>query len=174
MTSTHIPPNQLNVLWRWWGREQNSRQPRFHTITTKHGMERVDVRNSNIKNTWIDGNFVWGMFLLWKATVSTYTEGLHSKLWKLAGKAHPNIYTRQSPSSSQSRQIVTEISLMQACVGCITNCIYKLSKIAFKFRWNGHVTILWEMGINRLSISHPLYDTENNPQWYLIGSGLWD
>lgn len=49
-------------------------------------------RNSNIKNTWIDGNFVWGMFLLWKATVSTYTEGWQSKLWRLAGKAHPNIY----------------------------------------------------------------------------------
>ena len=43
------------------------------------------------------------------------TEGWHSKLRKLAGKAHPNIY--EAVTLFKSEQAATEVSIMQLAAG---------------------------------------------------------
>ena len=66
------------------------------------------------KTTWFDGMFpvcMWNVYALEGPRTNNHAEGWHSKVQKLAGKAHPNIY--EAVTLFQSEQIATEVSIMQ-------------------------------------------------------------
>ena len=75
-------------------------------------------REDFFQNTWLDGNFpirVWNVYSMEGARTNNNTEGWHSKLRKLAGKAHPNIY--EAVTLSKSEQAATEVIIMQLAAG---------------------------------------------------------
>ena len=70
------------------------------------------------QNTWLDGNFpirMWNVYSMEGPRTNNNTEGWHSKLRKLAGKAHPNIY--EAVTLFKSEQAATEVSIMQLAAG---------------------------------------------------------
>ena len=63
------------------------------------------------QNTWLDGNFpirMWNVYSMEGPRTNNNTEGWHSKLRKLAGKAHSNIY--EAVTLFKSEQAATEVS----------------------------------------------------------------
>ena len=70
------------------------------------------------QNTWLDGNFpicMRNIYSMEGPRTNNNTEGWHSKLRKLAGKAHPNIY--EAVILFKSEQAATEVSIMQLAAG---------------------------------------------------------
>ena len=68
--------------------------------------------------TWPDGMFpvrMWNVYALEGPRTNNHVEGWHSKVRKLAGKAHPNIY--EAVTLFQSEQAATEVSIMQLAAG---------------------------------------------------------
>ena len=60
--------------------------------------------------------FVRGMFIHKRVPcINNKAEGWHSKIKKLAGKSHPNIY--EAVTLFKSEQAATEVSLMQLAAG---------------------------------------------------------
>ena len=86
------------------------------TSLCEGGMERIDGGSREdffqyFQNTWLDGNFpirMWNVYSLEGPCTNNNTEGWHSKLRKLAGKAHPNIY--EAVTLFKSEQAATEVS----------------------------------------------------------------
>ena len=77
-----VPPTFVRVAWRGL----MGKAPAFGN--------REDFFQY-FQNTWLDGNFpirMWNVHSLEGPRTNNNTEGWHSKLRKLAGKAHPNIY----------------------------------------------------------------------------------
>ena len=61
------------------------------------------------QNTWLDGSFpigMWNVYSMEGPRTNNNTEGWHSKLRNLAGKAHPNIY--EAVTLFKSEQAATE------------------------------------------------------------------
>ena len=58
---------------------------------------------------------MWNMYALEGPRTNNHAEGWHSKVQKLAGKAHPNIY--EAVTLFQSEQATTEVSIMQLAAG---------------------------------------------------------
>ena len=70
------------------------------------------------QQTWITGNFptaMWNVFTLDGPRTNNNAEGWHSKIRKLAGKAHPNIY--EAVSLFKAEQAATEVTLLQLAGG---------------------------------------------------------
>ena len=70
------------------------------------------------QDNWIEGNYplcMWNMYSLDGPRTNNNTEGWHSKIRKLAGKAHPNIY--EAVELFKAEQTATEVSLMQLAAG---------------------------------------------------------
>lgn len=91
--------------------------------------------------TWLHGAFpvrMWNVQYLDGACTNNHAEGWHSKVRKLVGKAHPNIY--EAVSLFQAEQAATEISLMQLAAGGLLvrrrkyrNCDKRLQTIKEKY-----------------------------------------
>ena len=58
---------------------------------------------------------MWNMYSLDGPRTNNNTEGWHSKIRKLAGKAHPNIY--ETVELFKAEQTATEVSLIQLAAG---------------------------------------------------------
>ncbi len=58
---------------------------------------------------------MWNMYALEGPRTNNHAEGWHSKVRKLAGKAHPNIY--EAVTLFQSEQAATEVIIMQLAAG---------------------------------------------------------
>ena len=58
---------------------------------------------------------MWNVYSLDGPRTNNHAEGWHSKVRKLAGKAHPNIY--EVVSLFKSEQAATEVPLMQVAAG---------------------------------------------------------
>ena len=100
-----VPPTFVRVAWRGLMGEA----PAFGN--------REDFFQ-NFQNTWLDGNFpirMWNVYSMEGPRTNNNTEGWHSKLRKLAGKAHPNIY--EAVTLFKSEQAATEVSIMQLAAG---------------------------------------------------------
>ena len=104
-----VPPMFLRVAWRGLKGEAPvfANQEEFFQY---------------FQDTWIDGNFpvhMWNVHSLDGPHVHTnnHAEGWHSKVRKLAGKVHPNIY--KVVSLFKSEQAATVVTLMQvrSCLG---------------------------------------------------------
>ena len=69
------------------------------------------------QDNWIEGNYPlrMNMYSLDGPRTNNNAEGWHSKICKLAGKAHPNIY--KAVELFKAEQTATEVSLMQLAVG---------------------------------------------------------
>ena len=66
---------------------------------------------------YVEGNYplcMWNMYSLDAPCTNNNTEGWHSKIHKLAGKAYPSIYKAEL---FKAEQIATEVSLMQLAAG---------------------------------------------------------
>ena len=59
---------------------------------------------------------MWNMYSLDGPHTNNNAEGWHSKICKLAGKAHPNIY-KLAVELFKAEQTATEVSLMQLAAG---------------------------------------------------------
>ena len=57
----------------------------------------------------------WNVYALEGPCTNNHAEGWHSKVRKLEGKAHPNIY--EAVTLFQSEQAATEVSIMQLAAG---------------------------------------------------------
>ena len=69
-------------------------------------------------DNWIEGNYplcMWNMYSLDGPRTNNNAEGWHSKIHKLAGKAHPNIY--KAVELFKVEQTATEVSVMQLAAG---------------------------------------------------------
>ena len=63
------------------------------------------------QDNWIEGNYplrMWNMY-------SPHQQGWHSKIRKLAGKAHPKIY--EAVEFFKAEQTATDVNLMQLAAG---------------------------------------------------------
>ena len=58
---------------------------------------------------------MWNMYSLEGPHTNNNAEGWHSKIRKLAGKSHPNIY--EAVELFKAEQTATEVSLMQLAAG---------------------------------------------------------
>ena len=77
-----VPPTFVRVAWRGLKGEA----PAFHNR---------DQFLEYFQDNWIEGNYplcMLNMYSLDGPRTNNNTEGWHSKIRKLAGKAHPNIY----------------------------------------------------------------------------------
>jgi len=77
-----VPPTFVRVAWRGL----KSEPPAFHNW---------DQFLEYFQNNWIEENCplcMWNMYSLDAPRTNNNAEGWHSKIHKLAGKAHPNIY----------------------------------------------------------------------------------
>ena len=100
-----VPPMFLRVAWR--------------------GLKGEAQIFANLKeffqyfqDAWIDGNFpvcMWKVHSLDGPYTNNHAEGWHSKVQKLAGKVHPNIY--EIVSLYKLGQAATEVILMQVAAG---------------------------------------------------------
>ena len=69
-------------------------------------------------DNWIEGNYplhMWNVYSLDGPHTNNSAEGWHSKIHKLAGKAHPNIY--EAVELYKPEQTATEVNLMQLAAG---------------------------------------------------------
>ena len=70
------------------------------------------------QDTWIEGKYpvcMWNVYSLDGPRTNNNAEGWHSKIRKLAGKAHSNIY--EAINLFKAEQAATEVSLMQLSAG---------------------------------------------------------
>ena len=115
MTRTHIPPKQLNALWRRWRRgwrtEQNSRQSQFYTFYHEALQKGAQLENRSVAAVLL----TFSSMKEGPCTNNNTEESWHSKLRNLAGKTHPNTY--KAVTLFQSEQAVTKFSLMQLAAG---------------------------------------------------------
>ena len=101
-----VPPTFVRVAWRGLKGEA----PAFHNR---------DQFLEYFQDTWIEGNYplrMWNMYSLDGPRTNNNAEGWHSKICKLAGKAHPNIY-KLAVELFKAEQTATEVSLMQLAAG---------------------------------------------------------
>ncbi len=100
-----VPPTFVRVAWR--GLKTDA--PSFSNQS-----EFFDY----FETTWLNGMFpvrMWNVYALEGPRTNNHAEGWHSKVRKLAGKAHPNIY--EAVTLFQSEQAATEVSIMQLAAG---------------------------------------------------------
>ena len=96
-----VPPTFLRVAWRGLKGEAPvfaNREEFFQYF----------------QDTWIDRNFpirMWNVYSLDGPHTNNHAKGWHSKVRKLAGKAHPNIY--EVVSLFKMEQAATEVTSMQ-------------------------------------------------------------
>ena len=123
-----VPPTFVRVAWRGLMGEA----PAFGN--------REDFFQY-FQNTWLDGNFpirMWNVYSLEGPRTNNNTEGWHSKLRKLAGKAHAPQYLwschplqiragshRSMYHAVGCRQTVNqEEEEIQTAIGCHFDCLY--------------------------------------------------
>ena len=100
-----IPPTFLRVGWR--GLKGDA--PTF---------SNCEEFFTYFEATWINGNYpvrLWNVHAMDGPRTNNNAEGWHSKVRKIAGKAHPNIY--EAVSLFKSEQAATEVSLIQLAAG---------------------------------------------------------
>ena len=100
-----VPPTFVRVAWRGLKGEA----PAFHNR---------DQFLEYFQDNWIEGIYLlrmWNMYSLDGPRTSNNAEGWHSKILKLAGKAHPNIY--EVVDVFKAEQTATEVSLLQLAAG---------------------------------------------------------
>ena len=81
---------------------------------------RLDDFISYFESTWLVGSYppsLWNVFETKSARTNNHIEGWHSKLKKVVGKAHPNVY--EIVEILKREQGVTEITITQLASGAI-------------------------------------------------------
>ena len=100
------------------------------------------------QNTWLDGSFricMWNVYSLEGFRTNNNTEGWHSKLRKLAGKAHPNIYEAVTLFQSEyklSKWDPMAVSFEKFTEGVVTCLVYFSLIVASLFSWSLYFLLL--------------------------------